>query len=156
MENSVIIRAFRDPDWPAICAIHNAARKVELRAVRLPDHAYLPLQKSHIAEGFLSNRIIVAECPINNEIKGFAAFRPRELTWLYVAPNHFGEGVGQRLISYILETTERPLDVQMLDGNKRAQRLYENMGFRPLKRTRGKIRGQRPVSAIGLTLRLTD
>lgn len=154
MEKGIAIRNYRDPDWASVCAIHDAARRIELNAAQMPTSAYMPLQKCHMAEGFFSNRIILAECIQTHAIKGFAAYRPRQLTWLYVSPGHFGEGVGQCLIQYVLDKTERPLDVQMLDGNKRAQRLYEFMGFKPLKRTKGKIQGERPVAATGLTLRL--
>ncbi|WP_424983463.1 N-acetyltransferase family protein [Maritalea sp. S77] len=154
MEKDITVRNYRDSDWPIVCAIHDAARQIELSAAQVSDAAFAPLQKCHMAEGFFSNRIILAECLESRTVKGFAAFRPRQLTWLYVSPDYFGEGIGQCLIRYVMDNTERPLDVQMLDGNKPAQRLYEFMGFKPFKRTKGKIHGKRPVNASGLTLRL--
>ncbi len=63
-------------------------------------------------------------------------------------------GVGQHLIRHVLSKTDRPLDVQMLDGNDRAKRLYEFMGFKLLKRTQGYIEGKDNVPANGLVLRL--
>lgn len=147
------IRSYRDPDWPQICAIHDEARKIELGAANLlAAGAFVPLEKCAVAEDFFTNTIIVATS--DDTIVGFAAYEPQELTWLYVAPPHFGKGIGQHLIRHILDATERPLEVEMLGGNQRAQRLYEYMGFKLVKRTEGKLQGLKPVPATGFTFRL--
>lgn len=152
MNAPVTIRTYVEPDWPHLCAIHDAARQIELASAKITEAAFAPFQKCAYQEGFFANKIIVATQADN--ILGFAAYRPRQLTWLYVDPNSFSQGIGQKLITHILANTERPLDVQMLEGNQRAQRLYEFMGFAVHKRTKGKIQGRKPVEATGLTLRL--
>lgn len=148
----VKIRAYRAADWPHICAIHDAARKVELGEANLTAGAFLPLEKCAQDEKLFGSEIIVAE--YGEQVVGFAAYNAHRLAWLYVAPRHFGEGIGQQLIRHVLNHTERPLDVQMLDGNRRAQRLYQYMGFEIYQRTQGHIEGMSDVPATGLTLRL--
>ena len=47
---SIIIRPYRDADWPRLCAIHDAARQTELALAGLPN-AFLPLEIAAQREG---------------------------------------------------------------------------------------------------------
>ncbi len=113
---------------------------------------FLPLAACAEDENLMDNEIAVAQ--LGHQVCGFVAYTKHQLAWLYAAPSHFGQGVGQHLIRHVLSKTDRPLDVQMLDGNDRAKRLYEFMGFKLLKRTQGYIEGKDNVPANGLVLRL--
>lgn len=148
----VTIRAYQEADWPQLCSIHDAARKTELGEANIKAGAFLPLEKCAQDKRLVGSKIIVAER--DQKILGFAAYSSHQLVWLYVTPRHFSEGIGQQLIRHILARTDRPLDVQMLDGNRRALRLYQHMGFEIYKRTQGHIEGTNNVPATGLTLRL--
>ena len=80
---SIIIRPYRDADWPRLCAIHDAARQTELALAGLPN-AFLPLEIAAQREGLFSYTLRVAE--LDGQAAGFAAFTNDELAWLYVDP----------------------------------------------------------------------
>ena len=125
---SIIIRPYRDADWPRLCAIHDAARQTELALAGLLD-AFLPLEIAAQREGLFSYTLRVAE--LDGQAAGFAAFTNDELAWLYVDPALARRGVGRALVA-----------------------LYEGCGFHRRKNLSGRMPGNEafPVTVHVLEL----
>ncbi len=122
----IAIRGFREADWPRLQAIHDAARMDELRLAGL-EGAFLPLSVAAQREGLFEYTLRVAE--LDGTAAGFAAFTPDELAWLYVDPALARRGVGRALVEDALERMERPVSIEVLEGNGPALALYLGCGF---------------------------
>ena len=135
---SIIIRPYRDADWPRLCAIHDAARQTELALAQ--------------REGLFSYTLRVAE--LDGQAAGFAAFTHDELAWLYVDPALARRGVGRALVEHALTEMGRPVSIEVLSGNAPALALYEGCGFHRRKNLSGRMPGNEafPVTVHVLEL----
>lgn len=146
------IRPDRPEDWPRVCAIHDAARLVELR-LSAGDAAFLTLERTAQSEGLFAGELVVAA--VDGRVEGFAAYGLEELTWLYVAPVAYRRGVGRALVRHVLASVPRPVTVEVLEGNGPALSLYRSQGFMLVRRlpagSKAMHRSRRPVwcSRIG-------
>lgn len=131
------IRKFKRQDFPALCQIHDPARKQELHYAKL-DEAFIPLKRAAYKENLFAYKIYVAE--IQQRIVGFVAFKNDELGWLYVNPQEQKQGVGGRLIDFVIKHTQRPLYLEVLTGNP-AKKLYLEKGFKNKQHASGKMPG---------------
>ena len=124
----IMIEPYREQYWQELCAIHDAARKMELAHACLDD-AFLPLEIAAEREGLLDYAhidIALLDCCV----AGFCAYSDEELAWLYVLPQFMRKGIGSALVSYALETEPHLNYVEVLFGNEPARGLYESFGFR--------------------------
>ena len=62
--------------------------------------AFLPMEVAAERESFFDYEVAVAE--YDNEVRGFIAYEPPELAWLYVDPRFHREGIGRALAAYAL------------------------------------------------------
>lgn len=143
------IRPYRPDDWPRLCAIHDAARRDELAASGLMD-AYLTLAQTAENEGLFAGEVFV--CEAAGEVQGFVAFNDDELTWLYVDPAAYGQGIGRRLLRHAVAARGGTLGTEVLLGNERALALYRSEGFRVVRRADGKLAGNEGFAASGWVL----
>ena len=135
----ITIRAYREEDWPTLVAIHDPARKNELELAGLSD-AFLPLEIAAEREGLFDYTVVVAEA--EGKVRGFAAYTPDELAWLYVSTEYSRRGVGRALTRYVIENTEeRPLCLEALVGNRPAFELYKSVGFELKETVNGRMPG---------------
>ena len=132
------IRRYTNDDWTRICVIHDAARKDELSSAGLED-AFLTMEETAENEGFHDYDVLVAE--VDGVVQGFTAFSDVELSWLYVDPRCYRNGVGSALVRAALLATAAPLSVEVLDGNERALSLYRKAGFAVLGHSSGRMPG---------------
>jgi GNAT superfamily N-acetyltransferase len=129
--NEVKTRAFREADWEAIVTIHDAARPDELHG-SCDARAFVPLAEDPECDDLRRSHILVATDA--GDVVGFAAMDGNYLGWLYVAPSHYGRGIGRRLLRAALAvTTGEPWTI-VLAGNRRAINLYKSEGFREVAR----------------------
>lgn len=145
----MLIRPYRTADWPQICQVHDAARKFELAASGLSD-AFLTLEETGDAEGLFEATLLVAER--DGAVVGFAGFTDDEITWLYVAPSCYRQGIGRALIEAILRESGRPLSLDVLAGNSAALALYQAAGFRIVDTISGKLAGNERFPATAHVL----
>lgn len=123
----IVIRPYRPEDWPRLMAIHDAARRMELKHAGL-DAAFVPLVEAAKREGLFDYAVCVALA--QGRVVGFVAYAEDELAWLYVDPACMRQGIGTRLIRYVVESTShRPLCIEVLAGNTPALQAYKAMGF---------------------------
>jgi ribosomal protein S18 acetylase RimI-like enzyme len=121
------IRDYCNTDWPAVCAVHNRARPDELQGSCDP-RAFVPLaEEQDDAESFQRSRKFVA-C-IGEQIVGFVGIDGTYLSWLYVDPAYYGQGIGRRLLRLGIQHIGPHAWTVVLAGNSRARRLYESEGF---------------------------
>ena len=70
MAKGLVIRTYEERDWPAIEAIHDAARMQELTLAQLAE-AFIPLQQAAVSEGLFDDTVAVAER--DGTVVGFVA-----------------------------------------------------------------------------------
>jgi class 3 adenylate cyclase/ribosomal protein S18 acetylase RimI-like enzyme len=125
--NRLLIRDYRDADWPAVCAVHDRARPDELRG-SCDLRAFVPLaEEQEDAESFQRSHKFVA-C-VGEQIVGFVGVDGTYLSWLYVDPAYYGQGIGRRLLRLGVQFIGPHAWTVALAGNTRARRLYESEGF---------------------------
>ena len=150
----ITVRPYRGEDWNAVEAVHDAARRTELKLADL-EAAFVPLKEAAVSEGLFDYTVLVAEG--DGTVLGFAAYAEDALAWLYVDPAHYGQGIGSALVRQVLaENTARPMSIEVLCGNEPARRLYEKFGFRTVKTASGVMPGNErfAVSAWCMELEL--
>jgi ribosomal protein S18 acetylase RimI-like enzyme len=131
MHLPISIREYCDNDWPMVCAVHDRARPDELRGSCDP-RAFVPLAaEQDDTESFQRSRKFVA-C-VGEQVVGFVGIDGTYLSWLYVDPAYYGQGIGRRLLRLGLQLIGPPAWTIVLAGNIRAQRLYESEGFRVVR-----------------------
>ncbi len=147
----ISIRDYREADWARLQVIHDAARMDELRLAGLAP-AFVPLSTAAQREGLFEYALRVAE--LDGTAAGFAAFTQDELAWLYVDPALSRRGVGRALVEDALERMERPVSIEVLEGNEPALELYRSCGFREAETASGQMPGNEEFSVTCRILRL--
>lgn len=141
------LRPYAPADWPALCDVHDPARREELRLCGL-EPAFVPLETAAGPEGLFDGTVIVAE--IAGAVCGFVAFDGEEVGWLYVARSHRRRGIGRALLRHaICALPGVALTTHVLQGNTPAQRLYASEGFRVVRRIDGRLVGNEAFAASG-------
>lgn len=144
------IRPYAPADWTRLCEIHDAARRDELAASGLLA-AYLTLEQTAHREGLFDGEVYVYER--EGRVLGFAAVNDSELTWLYVDPAQYRQGIGRALLRRAVEARAGRLSTEVLVGNEGALALYRSEGFRVIERVDGKLAGNEGFPASGYMLR---
>jgi ribosomal protein S18 acetylase RimI-like enzyme len=145
----MLIRPYSPTDWERLCIIHDAARLHELEAAGLSE-AFLSLEDTADNEGLFDGEVLVAES--EGQVHGFVAFTQEELTWLYVDPGKFRQGVGRQLLRHAIEARGGNLATEVLVGNEPALALYLREGFVVLRRADGRLAGNEAYAASGYLL----
>jgi ribosomal protein S18 acetylase RimI-like enzyme len=146
------LRPYSAGDWERLCVIHDAARVHELQASGLMQ-AFLTLEHTAQNEGLFDGEVIVAE--VEGEVSGFAAYTEGELTWLYVDPSRYKQGIGRRLLRHAIEASAGTISTEVLVGNETALALYLSEGFKVVRRVDGKLAGNESFAASGYELQRT-
>ncbi len=147
------VRPYEPTDWPRLCEIHDASRLDELRLTVGTD-AFLNLEQTAKNEGLFDGQLFVAE--VEAAVQGFVAYSDEELTWLYVDPQFYRQGVGCALIQHAVAHSSPAMTIELLEGNTPALRLYLSAGFKVIKRIEGKLEGNETFAAVGLVLKRVD
>ncbi len=143
-----VIRPYAEADWESISRIHDAARLDELRA-SVGTEAFLTLEQTAQGEGLFDGSVWVAE--VAGQVAGFVALDGDEVTWLYVDPAHYRQGIGRALLRHAVDAGGR--EVTVLDGNDSALALYRAEGFELLETRSGRLSGNEAFAATGHILR---
>lgn len=152
MREEVVIRPYRQADWPRVEAIHDAARRMELALAGL-SAAFVPLAEAAESEGLFEYTVRVAEA--DGEVAGFVAYGGDALAWLYVDPARMRRGIGKRLVRHVIQALPaRPLLLETLSGNEPALRLYASMGFAVTDTLTGRMPGNEAFTVTVHCMRL--
>ncbi|VEP14908.1 Acetyltransferase, GNAT family [Hyella patelloides LEGE 07179] len=153
------LRKYQPKDWNAIAAIHDRARLDELSA-SVGIEAFLSLADTAENEGLFDGEVWVA-CD-EEIVLGFVAFSDDEVTWLYVSPEHYRQGIGRQLLKKAIAQCQACLiakwgkivHTSVLSGNDIALNLYLSEGFKIVETKTGKLDGNESFSATGHILQL--
>ncbi|MEM1240819.1 MAG: GNAT family N-acetyltransferase [Cyanobacteria bacterium P01_H01_bin.26] len=103
-QSTVALRAYCDEDFSAVCAIHDRARLFELQDVYDPKTWMLMMGEEDDFENFHRSEKFVA-C-LGETIVGFVGVGESLVSWLWVDPAYFGQGIGRELLQLGLELTD--------------------------------------------------
>jgi ribosomal protein S18 acetylase RimI-like enzyme len=140
----ITYRPYQEEDWNAICQIHDRARPDELLGSCDP-RGFIPIEQDKEVEDLKKCWKSVA-CD-NELVVGFVGVDDKYLAWLYVDPMQYGKGIGRELLRIGLEQIGERAWTIVLDGNRKAMKLYESEGFREVKRFAGENNGY-PVTCV--------
>ena len=143
-------RPYQSTDWSRLCEIHDASRLDEL-SLTVGKEAFLSLEQTAASEGLFDDKLVVAE--VDGIVRGFIAYGDKELTWLYVDPQFYQKGVGRSLVRHALTDSASVMELEVLEGNTPALKLYLSEGFKVVKRIEGRLEGNADFVAAGLLLR---
>ena len=144
------IRPYRESDWAGVCGAHDAARPLEVETF-VPEGTTLPMEEAVKTEtGFFKSDVFVA-VDLEDSIMGFIAVHGDELSWLYIHPDYFGQGVGTKLVEHVRSRLEPNGHVLCLQENRYGFPFYQKMGFQPAAYFPGHVQGH-PCTCVRLTL----
>jgi ribosomal protein S18 acetylase RimI-like enzyme len=123
---NIVIRDYREADWPAICRVHDRARPDELLG-SYDARAFIPLAQDSEAESIKACDMFVAQ--LGDEVVGFAGIDAPYLAWLYVDPAHYRRGIGRSLLRHCLSRMGADAWTRACGNNEAALRLYLSEGF---------------------------
>lgn len=145
----MVLRPYSPDDWKRLCVIHDAARVDELEASGLAA-AFLTLEATAENEGLFDGEVVVAE--VEGEVCGFVAYAEGELSWLYVEPAKYRQGVGRQLLRHAIRASGGNVSTEVLVGNEPALSLYLSEGFQVQRRVDGRLTGNEAFAASGYVL----
>jgi GNAT superfamily N-acetyltransferase len=111
------LRNYHPEDWDAIAVIHDRARLDELKA-SVGVKAFLSLAATFENEGLFEGEVWVA-CD-RETVVGFVAFADDEVTWLYVSPDYYRQGIGRKLLRQAIARCGQTVSTSVLSGNDAA------------------------------------
>jgi len=127
----ITYRDYQDSDWPAICHIHNRARPDELKGSCDP-RAFIPIEQDLEVEDLKRSKKFVA-CD-EDQIIGFGAIDEKYVSFLYVNPDYYHQGIGRKLLQKCVEAIGEGAWTIVLDKNFPAIGLYKSEGFKEVHR----------------------
>ena len=154
-----MIREARPDEAEALAAIQRDASLAALAHIFPPELYPYPMQEvTERWEAFLADpevAVLVAE--ENGSAAGIAASHAEWLDGLYVRPECWSRGVGRRLHDNVLERQRAAgtatCNLWVLEGNDRARRFYERLGWHENGTTRVVPFPPNPID-VGYSIRL--
>jgi len=123
----MIIRAYKPADWDKICRIFDRAKPDEMRG-SCDLSAIMPLNEDkNLIQLFINSKIIVAA--LDEELVGFAGFSGDLISWLFVDPAHYRQGIGTKLLDTVLSYVGEKAYLNVANYNEPAKNLYFSRGF---------------------------
>ena len=135
------IRPFVPGDWDAICNVYEPAARLEMARSGTDPNAFRPMPDEEDLDEFLHLNTAMVAC-VDGRVVGFVAWRDRGewrksgyLSWLYVAPDYHGRGVGDRLMAEAMDALGEQAWTLAKQGNDPAINHYRKHGMQ-IVRTR--------------------
>ena len=136
--SDLIIRPYKDEDFPRLCEIHDAARMDELAHCSLED-AFIPLETAAENEGLFDYTVSVLEQ--GDKVEGFVAHCLDEIAWLYVDPGAYRSGIGSQLLEHAVKQCDDDAEIEVIAANKPALSFYQSHGFEIIGTDTGEMVG---------------
>ncbi len=137
------IRPYQDPDFNRLAEIHDAARRQELAAASL-SCAFVPFAIASKREKLFAYQVYVAQK--DQKVVGFIAFHEDEIGWLYVDVTRQKEGIGSALVAFALAHGTSEMELEVIQGNEQAKRLYKKFGFYVSEVKSGRMPGNESIT----------
>mgnify|MGYP000326526241 CR=1 FL=1 len=121
------IREYNKNDLSAIFEIYNHSKLDELK-FESTAFTLLPLEKDKARySGLIESEIYVYQA--KNRISGFCAIYGNEIRALFVHPESRGEGIGKKLLEFLLSNIQGQSCLYIASSNHPAKELYQQYGF---------------------------
>jgi len=122
----VDVRDYRTTDWPAVCRIHDSARPIEVAGF-VPKSEVWSMEQAAVVDGFFDSQTFLA-CLDHAEgtPAGFVSIRGAEICWFYVDPALHRQGIGRKLIEYVLPLLGADGFALCVSENPQAQAFYRS------------------------------
>lgn len=134
------LRPYEPDDWPAVCALYDAAKPDELAGVA--DRSQVTPLAGDAAMTALFRASDVAVATLSGRIAGFAGRRASFVSWLFVHPDFRRMGVATALLRDLLARAARPVTLNVLAANATAHALYARFGFVVEREFEGRFAGR--------------
>ncbi|MFL0801200.1 MAG: GNAT family N-acetyltransferase [Agarilytica sp.] len=121
------IRAYTQIDFPWIADIYDRSKLDELK---YEDKTFtlLPLEKDETRfRELMESEIFVYQS--QDQISGFGAIYGNEIRALFVHPDFRGDGIGKKLIEFLLLNAQGQAHLFVASTNQPAKSLYQRYGF---------------------------
>jgi len=123
----MIIREYSDTDYNSLLNIYESSKLDELK-FESEEFELLPFEKDEVRSAqILESDIYVYT---HKEIIGFCAHKGTEIRALYVHPNARGQGVGIKLLEFMLSQIMGSATLYVASSNYPAIKLYQKYGFK--------------------------
>jgi ribosomal protein S18 acetylase RimI-like enzyme len=120
------LRNYVAEDFAAVCSVYQEAKPDELR-FEAGAFDFTPLEQDPaLLAAFNESDVIVYDV---GGVQGFAAAFDDQLRALFVRRDARGQGIGQALLSAVLEKTPGAITLNVAASNPDAIRFYEKNGF---------------------------
>jgi len=147
---SASLRPYAMADFPAVCAVHDAARPLELERGGVdPVAGMRPMEEVAERDAFFDSKTLVAEA--DGRVVAFVSWWDDFISWLYVDPEYQRQGLGRHLIAAAMERTGDQAWATALAGNGASIGLFRSLGFEVVKRWADDCEGI-PTEAVRLAL----
>ncbi|MGK6352294.1 N-acetyltransferase family protein [Parapedobacter sp. DT-150] len=145
------IRAYEKKDWDSILAIFSKAKPDEFRGeTAIMD--IVPLEDDQdLMNAFEDSDVYVAEK--DHRVVGFVGYSGQLISFLFVDPHHYRQGIGSGLLKHILRRIDGRAWLLVLKSNQPAINLYTKLGFVVLEEFIGKYTGEVSVAVLKLAFR---
>ncbi|ADY57014.1 GCN5-related N-acetyltransferase [Syntrophobotulus glycolicus DSM 8271] len=135
----MVIRAYTEKDWEEVCHVFDRAKPDEMRG-SCDLKAIRPLKADkELIRSFHESKIFVAE--EDGRVVGFAGYHNTLISWLFVAPQYYRQGIGRRLLNWILTDVGETAYLNVAKYNEPAKRLYYSEGFKVVEEFTGQYNG---------------
>jgi len=125
----IAIREYGQEDWEGICLVHDLARPRELEG-SCDRRAFVPLAIDPSAQDIHDcRRWVAVDAGASGQIVGFVGVQGDSLSWLYVDPAYYRQGIGRRLLRLGLAMAGPNAWTVCLAGNEAALALYASEGL---------------------------
>ena len=122
-----LIRPLQTEDFARIAEIYDLSHTAEYSGETYTFPPQRLADTPALLELFHASEIYVFD---DGEIKGFVGHQGPHIIWLYVHPCHQGNGIGQRLIEFLLKQQRGIAVLSVVKTNQAALHLYQKRGFR--------------------------
>ena len=120
------IRKYTENDFPQISSIYSKCKQEEFGGENsVFDFPCLEDDTRNHTEFIESDKYVYE----SHSILGFVTILRNTIGWLYVDPEYRNQGVGSKLIEFILDTYDLPLSLKVVASNIKAIDFYGKYGF---------------------------
>ena len=125
MEKTTIVKA-KISDWPDLLVIFDKSLR---SSIDLPDDDWKKLYERVITYNYPSLDTYIYKQ--GDKSVGYISYCTKEkiIKQLYVLPQYHNQGIGQKLIKYIIDTYSGPMSIGVRTDNDVALHIYTKFGF---------------------------
>jgi ribosomal protein S18 acetylase RimI-like enzyme len=129
-----MIREYKESDFPGIEKIYNLSKADEFSEESF-NVVVTPLSEDKkMLDLFHSSNIYIYKAV---GIAGFIGVKENYISWLFVHPSYRSQGIGKKLVSFILSASNGDVTLNVARSNFIAKNMYESLGFKVTKELTG-------------------